>query len=310
MALSRGAHAGLWRRRPRGTLLLRGCLLAAALSCLHLFGTDFVAGFPLPQTARGSLHKAAEPSSQTSEGTEAEETRIFIGGFDLGTTEAAIREHFAKAGSVVEFKARGKVKAELAYGSAAEAKKAVASLNGTTVAGNSRVLSVRMYKSIVKIGPAIFVSGFADGTAEPALREHFGTAGSIVNFTFLGNYSALVTYSSNEEGTSAVASLHGKSMDGSNRLLDVRVEGTAKVAILKENTVSIIGWDKGTTVAAIQEHCGKAGSILDLQVIRGLALLTFSSSEEAATAVASLDNTTIEGNSRFIRVRDYEGPRR
>ncbi|CAE8656377.1 unnamed protein product, partial [Polarella glacialis] len=223
--------------------------------------------------------------------------------------------------------ARGKVKAELAYGSAAEAKKAVASLNGTTVAGNSRVLSVRMYRSIVKVGRAIFVSGFADGTEEVALREHFGTAGSIVNFTFLGNYSALVTYSSNEEGTSAVASLHGKSMDGSNRLLDVRVEGTAKVAILKENTVSIIGWDtlwqlvlfavlfvagfdKGTTVAAIQEHCGKAGSILDLQVIRGLALLTFSSSEEAATAVASLDNTTIEGNSRFIRVRDYEGPRR
>ncbi|CAE8632742.1 unnamed protein product [Polarella glacialis] len=426
MAFSRGTQAGFRRRRPRGTLLLCGSLLAVALSCLHLLGTDFVAGFPSPQTARCGLHKVrslqtSESSSQTLEGIEAEETRIFIRGYDFDTTEAAIREHFAKAGSIVKFKSGGKVKAQLSYSSAAEAKNAE-SLNGTTIEGSSRPVFVRPFKAKAKISAAIFVGGFATGTAEAALREHFGTAGSIVNFTFLGDRSALVTYSSDEEGKSAVASLQGKSMEGSDRWLDVRVEGDPKVArtipakaevvekikktkkvkeraevsekstkvavsaifvggfasgtaeaalrehfgtagsvvdfkflsnnsalvtyssdeegksavvsfqgksmkgsnrwldvrvkgdpkvaaLPKENTVAIIGWDRGTTEAAITEHCGKAGSVVAFELFRQKsgALVTFSSSEEAATAVASLNGTTIEGNSRFISVRKDGG---
>ncbi|CAE8613678.1 unnamed protein product [Polarella glacialis] len=126
-----------------------------------------------------------------------------------------------------------------------------------------------------------------------------------------------------------------------NRWLDVRVEGTPKVAIAKVvdeevnkpqkakkqtkkeaalnegpeaappkgNTVSIIGWNKGTSEAAFREHCGNAGSIVDFQLNRGIVLLTYGSSAEAAAAVASLNGTTIEGNSRFISVRNYDGPK-
>ncbi|CAE8657966.1 unnamed protein product, partial [Polarella glacialis] len=302
MAFSRGTRAGLGRMRPRGTLLLSGSLLGVvALSCLHLLGTDFVAGFPLSPTVRRSLHRVRafqtfESSSQTSEGTDEEETRILVGGFDVDTPEANIRAHFAQAGSIVEFQTKGKGRARLTYSSPAEAQKAVDSLSGTTIAGNTRFLSVKLFESLAK-ERAIFVGGFASSTTEAALREYFGTAGSIVDFKFLSNYSALVTYSSNKEGKSAVASLHGKPMTR-NRWLDVRVEGTPKVAIAKVvdeevnkpqkakkqtkkeaalnegpeaappkgNTVSIIGWNKGTSEAAFREHCGNAGSIVDFQL--------------------------------------------
>ncbi|CAE8637023.1 unnamed protein product [Polarella glacialis] len=263
MAFSRSTHGGFGRRRPRGTLLLRGSLLAVVLSCLHLSGTDFVAGFPLPQTARRGIHKVhslqtSESSSETWEGIEGEETRIYIRELDFGTTEAAIRGHFEKAGPIVEFKARGVVKAQLTYSSAADAKNAVASLNGTTIEGNNRSMLVEMFIDKAKIA-----------------RARKAEVGEEVKKT-----------------------------------KKVKKKSKNVVAWNKENTVCIIGWEKGTAESAIQEHCGKAGSIVDFQVNQGVVLLAYSSSEEAATAVASLNGTIIEGNSRFINVRNYEGPRR
>ncbi|CAE8613045.1 unnamed protein product [Polarella glacialis] len=344
MAFSRGTHAWHGRRRPRGTLLLRDSLLAVALSCLHFLGTDFVAWFPSPQTARRALHEVrslatSEASSQTLEGSEAGETRIFIAGFDSDTTEVAIREHFAKAGSIVEFKAKGKSQARLTFSSAAAAKNAVASLNGTTIAGNNRWMLVKMMDNNLKRTNVIYVSGFALGTAETTLRAHFGTAGSIVDFKFLGNRSALVTYSSNEEGISAAASLHGKSMAGADRWLAVKVEGDSKFATTNpgkaeaetarralhevrslatseassqtlegaeagETRIFIAGFDSDTTEVAIREHFAKAGSIVEFKAKgKSQARLTFSSAAAAKNAVASLNGTKIAGNNRWMFVK-------
>ncbi|CAE8634888.1 unnamed protein product, partial [Polarella glacialis] len=434
---------------------LRGSLLAVVLFCLHLFGTNFIAGFPLPQTSRRNLHKVCaletpESSSEASEGDEAESTRVFVAGFDRSMTEQAIREYFAKAGPIVGYETSGAGRARLTFSSAADAKNAVASLNGTTIEGNgkSRWLLVKPYVAyVVKRTSTIHVSGFALGTAETALREHFGTAGAIVDFKLLGNRSAWVTYSSNEEGASAafslngkpmegndkllavrfkgaakvprttppeaevvektkkakktkkvkeskypadasviyvgqleigtaetalrehfgtagtivdvkflgnrsawvnyssneevalaVASLNGKSMKGNDRLLDVRVKGDPKVArtartnpaeggvldeikknkkskksikkeLPTENTVVVFGFDRGINTTVIKEHCGKAGSIVDSKRTRTCLLLTYSSVEEAATAVASLNGTTIQGSSRFIIVDHSRGAR-
>ncbi|CAE8646201.1 unnamed protein product [Polarella glacialis] len=392
-----------------------GSLLAVVLFCLHLFGTNFIAGFPLPQTSRRNLHKVCaletpESSSEASEGDEAESTRVFVAGFDRSMTEQAIREYFAKAGPIVGYETSGAGRARLTFSSVADAKNAVASLNGTTIEGNGRWLLVKLYFDYeIKSTSTIYVSGFTLGTAETALREHFGTAGSIVDFRFLSNRSAWVTYNSNEIGASAVASLNGKPMEGNDKLLDVRVKGGSKaprtnpaasviyvgqftsgtaetalrehfgtagrivdfrflgnrsawvtyssneevalaVASLngkpmegndklldvrakgdpkvartnpgeaevvektkktkkvlpKEQTVVVFGWDRGTNTTTIKEHCGKVGSIVDSKKDRVFMLLTYSSSEEAATAVASLNGTTIQGNSRFITVSKYE----
>ncbi|CAE8676466.1 unnamed protein product, partial [Polarella glacialis] len=289
--------------------------------------------------------EASESSSQTSEEAEAEETQVFVAGFDKDMTEEAIREYFAKAAPIVKYEARGKGRARLTYSSASDAKNAVASCNGTTIEGNIRPLFVQIFThGDLARSRVIYVGGFASGTEEPALREHFGTAGSIVDFKLLGNHSAFVTYSSNEEGVSAVASLNGKPMEGSDRFLDVRLKGSLKVAgeaevleeikmdkkkkakkskvahgvektqkikkeLPTENTVVVFGFDRGINMTVIKEHCGKAGSIVDSKRTRTCLLLTYSSVEEAATAVASLNGTTIQGSSRFIIVDHSKGVR-
>jgi len=240
MALARGSHACAGHRRPRGTLLARGSLLAVVLSCLHLFGTDFIAGFPLQQAARQGLHQVraletSESSSQTSEAAE-----VFATGFDKDMTEEAIREYFAKAGPIVKYEARGKGRARLTYSSAADAKNAVASFNGTTIEGNIRPLFVQIFKIFTDV-----------------------------------------------------------------------VEKTQKIKkeLPTETTVFVAGYDRGTSTAVIKEHCGKAGSIVESKKFRDFLLLTYSSSEEAATAVASLNGTTIQGNSRFLMVEHFKGAR-
>ncbi|CAE8632741.1 unnamed protein product [Polarella glacialis] len=134
--------------------------------------------------------------------------------------------------NMLRFKAKGLTKALLSYSSASEAKNAAASLNGTTIEGSSRPVFVRIFEKKEKFYPAsaaIFVGGFAPGTAISKLRAHFGTAGSIVEIKLLGKSSALVTYSSDEEGRSAIASLKGKSMDGSDKSLEIRVDGSPVV---------------------------------------------------------------------------------
>jgi len=245
MALARGSHACAGHRRPRGTLLARGSLLAVVLSCLHLFGTDFITGFPLQQAERRGLHQVraletSESSPQTSEGAEVEETQVFASGFDKDMTEEAIREYFAKAGPIVKYEARGKGRARLTYSSAADAKNAVASFNGTTIEGNIRPLFVQIFKIFTDV-----------------------------------------------------------------------VEKTQKIKkeLPTETTVFVAGYDRGTSTAVIKEHCGKAGSIVESKKFRDFLLLTYSSSEEAATAVASLNGTTIQGNSRFLMVEHFKGAR-
>ncbi|CAE8720483.1 unnamed protein product [Polarella glacialis] len=75
----------------------------------------------------------------------AEETQVYAVGFDKDMTEEAIREYFAKAGPIVKYEATRRGKARLTYSSAADAKNAVASLNGITIEGNIHPLSVRIF---------------------------------------------------------------------------------------------------------------------------------------------------------------------
>ncbi|CAE8608950.1 unnamed protein product, partial [Polarella glacialis] len=198
--------------------------------CLHLFGTDFITGFPLQQAERRGLHQVraletSESSPQTSEGAEVEETQVFASGFDKDNlqlqrqqfrvdkdmTEEAIREYFAKAGPIVNYEAKGKGRARLTYSSAADAKNAVASFNGTTIEGNIRPLFVQIFKiftdvvektqKIKKELPTentVVVFGWDRGTNTTVIKEHCGKAGSIVDSIKVKTF-LLLTYSSVEE---------------------------------------------------------------------------------------------------------------
>merc|ERR1712151_693529 len=71
--------------------------------------------------------------------------------------------------------------------------------------------------------------------------------------------------------------------------------------------VFVRGFDFGTTDEQFGAHMSSVGTIENVKwITKGSAELTYSSADEAAAAVEQLQNTTIEGNSRFIDVLPKE----
>merc|ERR1712232_608610 len=71
-------------------------------------------------------------------------------------------------------------------------------------------------------------------------------------------------------------------------------------------TVRVWGYDMGTDKELIEQHCSKCGLVLNCEVSKKHAIVTFSSPEEAQEAVQTLDKTTIEGNTRYVDVKLWE----
>lgn len=72
--------------------------------------------------------------------------------------------------------------------------------------------------------------------------------------------------------------------------------------------VFVRGFDFGTTDEQLEGHMGSVGTIESVKwTTKGSAVVTYTSAEEAASAIASLSGTTIEGNTRFMDVLPDEG---
>merc|ERR1719433_1404802 len=72
--------------------------------------------------------------------------KVFVRGFDFGTSEETLKEHFAQAGSVVFVQGYGKGGAIVTYATEEEANWAVKHLHGTTVQGNQRYIEVKIHR--------------------------------------------------------------------------------------------------------------------------------------------------------------------
>ena len=70
-------------------------------------------------------------------------TRVFVGGFDIGTSEAQIQAHCAAAGEIAAVEMRGIGAAVVTYGTAGGVPKVIALLNQSTIFGNSRFIDVK-----------------------------------------------------------------------------------------------------------------------------------------------------------------------
>jgi len=68
--------------------------------------------------------------------------RVFVGGFDFGTTDEQLEKHLKKAGQIVKVRWVTKGSAEVSYQTKQQAKKAADKLNNTTIPGNSRFIDV------------------------------------------------------------------------------------------------------------------------------------------------------------------------
>ena len=64
------------------------------------------------------------------------------------------------------------------------------------------------------------------------------------------------------------------------------------------------GFDFGTTVQQIRDHCSIVGPVSSIAMKgEGAAVVSYPSPEQAEQAVLQLNNTTISGNSRYIDVK-------
>merc|ERR1719215_1544313 len=68
--------------------------------------------------------------------------RVFVRGFDFGTTDEQFAEHFGQAGKILSTRWVTKGSAEVVYATKAAAKKAFQMLNNTTIPGNTRYIDV------------------------------------------------------------------------------------------------------------------------------------------------------------------------
>jgi len=66
--------------------------------------------------------------------------------------------------------------------------------------------------------------------------------------------------------------------------------------------VFVRGFDFGTSQKQLKDHCSTVGTVKTVAMQKGSAVVTFSSFDEAQTAVEALNKSTIDGNSRFIDV--------
>merc|ERR1712186_259391 len=67
--------------------------------------------------------------------------------------------------------------------------------------------------------------------------------------------------------------------------------------------VFVRGFDFGTTDEELEGHMSQAGKIHTVHwVNKGNAVVVFKKKASAAKAVSQLDNTTIDGNERYINV--------
>ena len=93
-------------------------------------------------------------------------TRVFVGGFDIGTSKAQIQAHCAAAGKIVALEMRGRGAAVVTYGTAGGAQKAIALLNQSTIFGNSRFIDVKE-DAMSRPGPPLAANGAAVARKRP-----------------------------------------------------------------------------------------------------------------------------------------------
>lgn len=159
---------------------------------------------------------------------------VFVRGFDFGTPQTKIKDHFSEVGTVKSV-AMSKGSAVVTFASSDEANAAVESLNKSTIEGNSRYLDVTLDKKSLPAksgmkrsasggvggGCRVFVRGFDFGTTDEQFEAHMGSVGAIEQVRWVTKGSAEVTYSSPDEAAAAAEQLQGTTIEGNSRFIDV-----------------------------------------------------------------------------------------
>lgn len=200
-------------------------------------------------------------------------------------------------------------------------------------------------KAVNRSSTVVNVRGFDFETTEEAVIDHFSKVGKVVSIEMKGKNggSAIVTFSSPKAAEKAETQLNKTTIVGNTRYIEVKRkygEHTIDVAAEEPSKapkrkardqrpaddaadetaadlgcrVLVRGFDKGTSVEAVADHCSSAGTIVSSkQAFRHAVFLTYASPEEAQDAVERLSKSVIDGNTRYIDIKideGAEGPRK
>jgi len=205
-------------------------------------------------------------------------------------------------------------------------------------------------KATKRSSKVVNVRGFDFETTEEAVMEHFSKVGKVVSVEMKGKNggSAILTFSSPKAAEKAEAQLNKTIIVGNTRYIEVKLkygEHTEKLnngnAAAEQPTktkkrkardqrppddaadeaaaddgcrVLVRGFDKGTSVEAVVDHCSSAGTIVSSKAaFRHAVFVTYGSPEEAQDAVERLAKSVIDGNTRYIDLKidqGAEGPRK
>jgi len=208
---------------------------------------------------------------------------VFVRGFDFGTTDEQLEAHMSSVGTPENVKWVTKGSAEVTYSSVDEAAAAVEQLAKTTIEGNSRFIDVSHAKEDGQHSAKRFNAGGAVKGGGGKGQWVFMPA--IPNSTFGGGKS----FGKGSGGGKA----KGKGRGGDHK--DEDPAGSGRVFVR--------GFDFGTDDAQFEGHMSTAGPIHQVHwVTKGSAVVVYKKKASAAKAASQLNQTTIEGNSRYMDV--------
>lgn len=202
---------------------------------------------------------------------------VLVRGFDFGTTDATIQEHMASVGAIggVQWVDDGSMC--VTYTSVGEAQAAVAQLQQSKIAGNRR------YIDVISMDPQAF------------LAEHNIDQDKAQQFFAMNpkQQVAIMARGSLSTARDPTAVLVQRMKDAS----------TNDFSDCGGGSVLVRGFDFGTTEAQLKGHMATVGSVESVQwVDDGSVCVTYTSVGEGQVAVASLNQSKVPGNRRYLDV--------
>jgi len=202
-------------------------------------------------------------------------TKVFVRGFDFGTTDAQLEAHLGSAGTIEKVSWCDKGSAIVTFSTPEEADAAVQNLNQTTITGNKRFIDVL--------------------AKEERPQKKARTSGSSLPW----QHQQLAAVLKAMTGKGWGKAKGGNATAGFTR----RGAGSWQKDPPGTGRVYVRGFDFGTTDEQLLAHCSRAGEILQVKwCTKGSAILIYSTKAEANKAVRTLNQTTIDGNTRYLDV--------
>eukprot|EP00747_Dinoflagellata_sp_TGD_P047497 gnl/TRDRNA2_/TRDRNA2_145041_c0_seq1.p1 gnl/TRDRNA2_/TRDRNA2_145041_c0~~gnl/TRDRNA2_/TRDRNA2_145041_c0_seq1.p1 ORF type:complete len:279 (-),score=55.89 gnl/TRDRNA2_/TRDRNA2_145041_c0_seq1:108-944(-) len=213
----------------------------------------------IPGNARYVEVKMNDENKGTKRGSPGS-ARVFVRGFDFGTTDEQFEGHMSQAGTIERVQWCTKGSAIVTFSSMAEAENAIELLSETTIPGNSRYIDLMLKeddderpakrhkgagKGVVAApqfqGKAagkgkgstfgalgdppgsgrVFVRGFDFGTEEEEVVQHMGGRSKIAKIHWVSKGSMVIVFKRKVDANMAVKNKNSTTIPGNSRYLEV-----------------------------------------------------------------------------------------